>query len=391
MHTSSRRRPLRVALTSTLLCGALLVTGGAAAHADDRDDHRDRDRDRHRSSVPQPGERRELVSGLVGPLSLSVGKDRTVYVSQDLAYEAGKVERGRYRTLVSGAEGEIEHAGVSSQGRTLYYVTTDLPDEEGSTEPAATALWERDKRGKVRQLADLGTYEVDHNPDAGVTYGFTDLPEGCEVPDGYPFRYTGIVESHPYATEPWRDSVYVADAAGNDILRVDKRGRVHTVAVLPPVPAVVTAEIAAEVQFPECTIGATYLLEPVPTDVEVGKDGWLYVSSLPGGPESPSMPALGSVFKVHPRSGKVQQVATGFLSATNLAIGDRGEIYVTELFANRVSVIPRGSSTPQPFLTDVTMPAAVEVEDRALYLTTDALPGPEGPNGKVVKVELRRR
>ncbi len=97
------------------------------------------------------------------------------------------------------------------------------------------------------------------------------------------------------------------------------------------------------------------------------------------------------MFKIHPKRGTVELVARGFVGATNLAIGDRGEIYVTELFANRVSVIPRGSSTPQPFLTDVVMPAAVEVEDRALYLTTDALPGPDGPNGKVVKVELRKR
>ena len=401
MSPISGSRSVRTVLVSAALCGALVASAGTAsagtalagtalagtasagtASADHRAGARP-------SPVPTPGEREVLLDGLVGPLSLSVGPHDSVYVSQDFGNEIGVVSDGTYATLVAAEDGADEHAGVSSVGRTLYYVTSDFPDE-GSTDPVDAHLWQRDRRGEVTRLADLGAHEVTENPDAVTTYGFTSLPEGCEVPEGYPFRYAGVVESHPYATTPYRGSVLVADAAGNDILRVDRRGDVHTVAVLPPIPLMVTAELAAGVGFPECTAGATYLLEPVPTDVEVGPDGWLYVSALPGGPELPDL-ALGIVFRVHPRTGAVHQVATGLVSATGLAVGTKGEIYVAELFANRISVIPRGSSTPQPFLTDLTLPAAVEVEGRALYVTVDALPGPDAPpDGTVVKVELRR-
>jgi sugar lactone lactonase YvrE len=119
----------------------------------------------------------------------------------------------------------------------------------------------------------------------------------------------------------------------------------------------------------------------------VGKDGWLYATSLPGGPEGPGT-AFGSVYKVHPESGETHLVARGFSGATNLAIGTKGEIYVTELFGGKVSVIPRGSTTPQTFL-EVPLPAAVEVDGKSLYVTTEALPGPDAPpSGKLLKVEL---
>jgi DNA-binding beta-propeller fold protein YncE len=181
--------------------------------------------------------------------------------------------------------------------------------------------------------------------------------------------------------------VYVADAGANAVLAVDRDGDVSTLAVLPPAPLAVTAELAGGLGLPACTVGETYLLESVPTDVEAGKDGWLYVTSLPGGPEAPGL-NLGAVYKVDPRSGAVQLVARGFAGATNLAVGDKGEVYVTELFGGKVSVIPRGSSTPQTFVEEA-LPAAVEVDGRDLYLTTEALPGDGAPpSGKVVKYEL---
>ncbi len=56
----------------------------------------------------------------------------------------------------------------------------------------------------------------------------------------------------------------------------------------------VTKESAAALELPDCVVGVTYAFEPVPTDVEVGKDGYLYVTTLPGGPESPALGARGS-------------------------------------------------------------------------------------------------
>jgi hypothetical protein len=124
--------------------------------------------------------------------------------------------------------------------------------------------------------------------------------------------------------------VLVADAAGNDILRVRADGTISTVAVLPPQPTVVTADAADALGLPDCAIGLTYNFEAVPTDVEVGRDGQLYVSLLPGGPEDPNLGARGSVYAVNPQTGATHQIATGFAGATNLALGPDGTIYVAE-------------------------------------------------------------
>ena len=81
---------------------------------------------------------------------------------------------------------------------------------------------------------------------------------------------------------------------------MDWIGRIKTIAVLPPRPEVISQEQAESFGFPACTFGKTFNFEPVPTDVEVGRNGEPYVSSLPGGPEDASLGARGGVFRVNP-------------------------------------------------------------------------------------------
>ena len=382
MHPVPRSRPIRATLTSTVLCGVLVATGGAA-----QADHRDRGP----GPVPTAGAQEVLADALVGPLSLSVGHHDTVYVSQNFAGTIDAVRRGEVRPLVTSPAPGVELGSVSSSGKRLYYTTS-----AGAGTPDFDAhLVVRNARGDVEPLADLGGHERTENPDGDVRYGFrADLPTECaaQIPEFVPVGYNGGLDSHPYATELWHGNVLVADAGGNDVLRVDRKGDVHTLAVLPPVPLEVSAEIAGAIGLPPCLAGEVYLFESVPTDVEVGHDGWLYVTSLPGGPEGGGgpFPPLGAVHKVHPKTGEVQLVARGFAGATNLAIGPTGEIYVTELFGGKVSVVPRGSSTPQTFV-ELPLPAAVEGGGRSLYVTTEALPGGGAPpSGKVVRVALER-
>jgi hypothetical protein len=68
-------------------------------------------------------------------------------------------------------------------------------------------------------------------------------------------------------------------------------------------------------------VGATFTGEPVPTDVERGPDGSLYVSSLPGFPEAPG---TGAVFRVDPRTGDVEKLYDGFSGAVDLAVDADG-------------------------------------------------------------------
>jgi hypothetical protein len=176
----------------------------------------------------------------------------------------------------------------------------------------------------------------------------------------------------------------VADASANALLKVDNRGHVRTLAVLPPQPTEITAEMAEALGLPSCVAGVTYSFEPVPTDVEVGKDGFLYVTTLPGGPESPVLGARGKVWRVNPYTGAAKVIATGFLGATNLAIGKHGQIYVVELFAGQISVVRNGH--PQPYLA---RPGVVAVETSRSGALWAATLGNEDPpaRGSIVKIE----
>ena len=182
----------------------------------------------------------------------------------------------------------------------------------------------------------------------------------------------------------------MADAAANAIVSVrtnKRRATPKVVATLPAVGTRVTAEALTAQGLPTCAAGHTYYFEFVPTDVEKGGDGWLYVTSLPGGPEDASLGARGAVFKVNPHTGRVRHVAGGFVGAVNLALGPDGTIAVAELFggengAGQVTLVKPWTSRRETL--PLTAPGAVEwvgsKRHSKLYVTTDAfVPGPQGP------------
>ena len=358
--------------------------------------------DRHhpwRPGPPSAGEVTTLATGLTTPLRIALGSHRTFDVVQT---EAGSVDRvgrdGSLTALDPGIEGYKSDAVSRTPDRTYYSLT--FGEGLGMPENNVALLRSVDRRGYIRTITDLAEYERRANPDQVNTYGFRDLDPGClaQVPAAVPALYTGVQDSHPYATMKAREGILVADAGANAILRVSERsGRTSTVAVLPPIPATVTEELAGQLQLPACTLGETYWVEPVPTAMAMGRRGELYITTLPGGGG-----AAGSVFRIDPRTGSVQLMATGLISPTGIAVSQRGDIFVAELFANRISVIPRGSSTAQPFY-EVNSPADVQLRGSALYATIDALPpgGPVEPgepadpdapppvyDGKVIRIQL---
>lgn len=338
-----------------------------------------------------------IASDLITPLSLAVDTNGTSYVSQNFLGTLEQITRKGERTTVASAPG-LEIGAVSTRRGEVYFA-------QGNQPTAEFALMKLNPGGDPIQVADLGAYEAEKNPDQVNHYGFTDLTDACEAlfpppPTGPPGPesplvgfYTGVIDTHVYASAVTRNEVYVADAAGNDILRVGRDGTVSTVAVLPPTaPVVFTAEMAAANTFPDCAVGHGYGYEPVPTDVEIGPDGWLYVTSLPGGPEDASVGARGSVVKVNPGSGEVVTVATGFVGATGLAIDNKtGTIAVVEMFGGadgtgQVSVILSGTDTAATSIP-VVSPAAIEVKNGRVYLTHNAAVfGPDGPEPGLLSV-----
>lgn len=310
-----------------------------------------------------------IDDSFVGPLGLAVGDDGTIYVGDAFVGELATIDRwGNRATLVAAG---TEVAGVDARGRgNVAFVQTEYEaGEPGEPAPVIDALLRTVRpNGTTTDIASTEAYEQANNPDGNNMYGFAGVPDEClaTLPEFVPQPYGGIIESHPYAVAIADDGWFVADAAGNSVIHVGRNGRMSTVAVLPPVPNTVpNAEVAAEFGLDECFVGETYYGEPVPTDVEIGPDGHLYVTSLPGGPE---IPGTGSVWRIDPATGAMEQVASGLISAVDLAIADDGTLYVAELFAGRISKIVGG--LPEEHVA-INFPSAVEIgPDGVMYAAT---------------------
>ena len=320
-----------------------------------------------------------LAQGLAGPLQIAVGDSGTVYAAQAFAGVLTKIGRHGTQDIATNPGGEIAGVDVRANNSVLY--TSSVFNADGVA--TATAL-NRLEHGSSSMIADLYTYEATQNPDQGATYGFESIPADCAaqwpVEFAGPPSYMGGIDSHPYAVASAGPKTYVADAAMNAILEINRKGDIRTVAVLPPQPLVLSAEAVAANQFPECVTGLTYNFEPVPTDVEVGLNGMLYVTTLPGGPEDPSLGARGSVYRINPWTGESTQLATGFLGATNLALGRLGQIFVSELFAGKVSRVVNGA--PETVL-ELPAPAGLEYANGKLYVSYDVF-----ANGSVATIQL---
>ncbi len=321
-----------------------------------------------------------VISGLAGALQFAPSSNGSVYVAQSFAGLLTKVRpNGTTSNLVAGEA----VSGVDARGYEVVFTTGD------GAGPAPELLKRRFPNGTVRTVADLGAFEAAHNPDQGNRYGFRRLSDECVdelastvAPEQLEalLPYTGQVDSNPYAVTYAPDGGwYVADAGANAILKVTNNGKVEVLHVPRPQKIVVSAEAAQAQGLPDCVVGLPFAFEPVPTDVEMNSAGFVIASLLPGGPEDASLGARGAVIRVAPWDNEWSPLATGFLGATNVAIGPGGRIYVAELFGNRVSMLHHGAITT---VAQVPNPAAVEYAHGHLYASIDAF-----GDGQIVTLE----
>jgi streptogramin lyase len=309
------------------------------------------------SGAAAPSDARTLDSAALAPFQVAV-RAGTVWWTDGFAGTLTRLRNG-HKTVIAHVNGEI--AGVAVSGRKTAF--TSSPSKSFQRLTIRTP-------GHKSVIANLKAYENNHNPDANRTYGIISGGNSCarqffQQATGSPPRYQGIKDSHPYQVEALPGGSWaVAEAAGNDILRVNSAGRISTIAVLPRQAVTFTKKMADALGAPDCVVGVKYGFEPVPTDVERDRHGNLWVSLLPGGPEDPSLGARGAVYKITP-SGKVIRVAKGFLGATNLAVAPGGKIYVAELFAGRISTIRNGHIVT---VRKIARPASVEVTKKNLFV-----------------------
>lgn len=357
-----RKKSTLAAGTGIVALAATLLTVPAQA-----DDH-----------APEP----EVVAGgLIGPLTVAAGDGDDVYVTQTFANTLSVVDGAGAVTNLHSLEGSPETAelvGVAYSGGATYHIESDFSGEVPTSHIVRTEDGER-----TVVSDDLWAHEIANNPDRSQRYGITNARGSCldqltafeEVAQLPIVNYRGIVESHGYQLEVHDGTIYVADAAANAILAVDEAtGDISTVKVLPGKTIKFTAELEAALEgqlggldIPDCIVGKRFVAEPVPTDVQVGWLGGLYVSTL-GGSAGEVLP-LSSVYWISPDAKYIFEVTDGLHGATGLDVTEDGTVVVAEMFGGRVSAIPHGENEATT-LFEADSPADVSVAGHSVYATT---------------------
>lgn len=203
---------------------------------------------------------------------------------------------------------------ISPIGRSSHWASTGAG--ANPTMDTGQALY-RTAQGKAKMVVNLFAFEAANDPD-------------------------GTVDSNPFDVQSLGGSAaLVADAGGNDLLRVDKQGNVNVLAVFPN-ELVSTENIKNLLSCPEgppdiCGLPDMIPAEAVPTSIAVGPDGYYYVGELKG---FPAPAGASNIWKVAPGASWadcgsspdcVKVFEGGFTSIIDLAFDSKGMLYVAEL------------------------------------------------------------
>lgn len=257
-----------------------------------------------------------IASDLNNPRGIAAGAGNRLLVVESASGVIDELRHGGKRTFAT-VLGAVDVAR-DEDGRT--YVVVGGPEPDAPPPPAGSvpaSLVRIGDDGEVKVVADIGAYQAAH-PD----------PDDLDSPPN-------PTESNPNGLALLSGRrVLVADAAGNDLLLVDKHGQITRVARFRP------ESVAWNLPFPPPSTPPVRA-EAVPTAVAVGPDGAYYVSELTGFPftkgaariwriKPGSVDAVCDPLAVDP-TGSCVSVATGFSSVIDLAFDRDGTMYVLEL------------------------------------------------------------
>ena len=191
---------------------------------------------------------------------------------------------------------------------------------------------------RVRTVADISGYEASRNPDHQA------------------------IDSDPYAVLRVHDYLLVADAAGNDVLKVDDDGHISTFHVFPNIVNATCLDPSLQ-QPPPDKPGCQF----VPTSLATDRHGNVYVGGLGG-----LVPGQGRVVKLSADGEHVLKTWTGLTSVTGVAVNSDGDVYASQLFAPEAhpanpaiqGVLTKLSHTGNRSNVDVPFPAGVVTDNR---------------------------
>jgi hypothetical protein len=220
-----------------------------------------------------------------------------------------------FATLPVDPEGGLGPVDVAFKSlNKVWAVLSGPPEEDGGDFGRLVRL---NRKGKIVESVDIAAYQkTDPDPDDQE-----DLPEESN-PNGLALLAGG--------------GVLLTDAAGNDLLKIDTRRKISTVARFKP-------ELTPwpdGLPFPGPPPGTLVPAEAVPTAVAVGPDGAYYVSELKGFPFPKGASriwriepgAVGAACDpASPNTGPCRTYATGFTGVIDLAFGRDGTMYVLEI------------------------------------------------------------
>jgi hypothetical protein len=295
VHTGDKRRIVAVShrRTASLVAAGLILIGTVASAA----------------PVAAKSHVRVLLSDLSSPKGIDVG-GKSIFVSQGWAGAPGPV---------------LEYRQTGRAHRKAQPITDplNLVDIVGTPDGAGWAIGtdgvlyrQATPGGPIDAVLDIFAYQA-ADPD----------PTDKDDPPN-----PGESNPNGLAALPNND-VLIADAAGNDVLRVSPDGTAVTVARWPN-------ELVGTDHLGDPNLPPLLPAEAVPTTVAIGPDGWAYVGQLVG---FPAKPGSAHIWRVNPNAeGAVCAVdvqdpscsvwKSGFTSIFDIAFNpNNGTLYVYEI------------------------------------------------------------
>lgn len=254
-------------------------------------------------------------------VAVNNGSDRTVQV----------IKNGEIKTMTD-IDVETQIQGIESIGSGNAFVTS------GSKDLAVAGELFKVSFGGSTMIADLGAFERANDPDANE--GIQWKNQQCEAVDGF----SAGPQNNPYHLTAYSGSTaFIADAAGNTVLSANDDGEVDWKAILtPPLNEngdwLLRFNGGSEREIP-CYV------QPVPTSVALGPDGYMYIGELTGAlaPEDGVFPIGRSRIWKMPADatnvtcsgkdpdGECELLIEGLTSVIDVEVGPDGLLYVVEL------------------------------------------------------------